>query len=77
MARIGNAYQKQGKHKEAVLHFNKSLSEHRTPEITKKVNEVMKILKEEEKKAYINPEIGAQEKEKGNLAFKEGKESRS
>lgn len=34
-----------------------------------------KELKEEEAKAYLNPEIAREEKDKGNALFKDGKQN--
>src|SRR6218665_2003637 len=39
-ARVGNAYFKKEDYNNALLYFNKSLSEHRDPEIVKKSQEV-------------------------------------
>jgi hypothetical protein len=57
----------------AKLHFEKSLSEFRSPETKTLLSEVESLLREEQRKAYINPEIAEQEKEKGNEFFRKGK----
>jgi len=45
----------------------------RTREVEKKLKETEKIKKESAERAYINPEISAKEKEKGNALVKEAK----
>lgn len=72
-ARIGSAYIKKDDLEKAKVFFDKSLSEHRSPDIVKKANEVETKIKEKERLAYINPELAIAEKEKGNAAFKDGK----
>ncbi|XP_005093097.1 stress-induced-phosphoprotein 1 [Aplysia californica] len=72
-ARIGTAYVKKDELEQALNYYNKSLSEHRAPDIVKKVQELQQKIKEKERLAYVNPELANLEKEKGNAAFKEGK----
>jgi len=71
-ARIGNCYFKQDKLKEALQFYEKSLSEHRDPDVVKKHKELEKAFKEKERLSYINPEISEQEKAQGNALFKSG-----
>uniref|UniRef100_A0AC35TGC4 Stress-induced-phosphoprotein 1 n=1 Tax=Rhabditophanes sp. KR3021 TaxID=114890 RepID=A0AC35TGC4_9BILA len=72
MARAGNAYWKQGKLNEALQWIEKSLSEFRDPELVKKQKQIISEVKEADRKAYINPELAEEQKQKGNKAFKEG-----
>jgi len=71
-SRMANAYLKQEKLKEAIQYFDKSLSEHRDPEIVKKRAEIEKIFKKQEQLAYINPELSMEEKNKGNECYQKG-----
>ncbi|XP_045447472.1 stress-induced-phosphoprotein 1 [Melitaea cinxia] len=70
--RIGNAYKKMEQWKLAKTYYEKSMSEHRTPEIKTLLSEVEKKIIEEEKKAYVDPVKAEQEKELGNEFFKKG-----
>jgi len=71
-ARAGNAYRKLGDLKNAKVCFEKSLSEHRTPETRSLISDLDKLIKEEERKAYVDPAKAEEEKEKGNELFKKG-----
>lgn len=65
--RIGNAYKKLKNWHNAKAYYEKSMSEHRTPEIKTLLSDIEKKIKEEERKAYIDPAKAEEEKEKGNL----------
>ncbi|XP_077284742.1 stress-induced phosphoprotein 1 [Arctopsyche grandis] len=70
--RIGNAYKKKEEWKLARTYYEKSMSEHRTPEIKTLLSDIEKKIREEERRAYIDPEKAALEKELGNQFFKDG-----
>lgn len=70
--RIGNAHKKMKNYESAKIAYEKSMSEHRTPEIKTLLSQVEKIIKEEERKAYVDPTKSEEEKEKGNELFKKG-----
>ncbi|RXW15996.1 hypothetical protein EST38_g9864 [Candolleomyces aberdarensis] len=70
--RAGTAYQRKGDLENAVKFFNKSLTEHRTPDILNKLKEVEKAKAEADRKAYIDPERSAAAREEGNTKFKAG-----
>jgi len=72
LARSGNVYYKRKDYKQALYYYNKSLSEFRSPDVLKKSQECQKIIKEEERKAYMDPEKANEEKLKGNTAFQKG-----
>ena len=70
--RIGSAYLKKGMPTEAIEYFNKSLAEHRSPEILEKLKETEREITAAKKAAYFSPEISDSEREKGNELFKKG-----
>lgn len=70
--RIGHAYKKMGNWQQAKVYYEKSMSEHRTPEIKTLLSEIDKIIKEEQRKAYIDPVKAEEEKELGNQKYKDG-----
>ncbi|KAK3093252.1 hypothetical protein FSP39_013281, partial [Pinctada imbricata] len=71
--RMGKAYLKKNDDNNALTYLNKSLSEHRTADVAKLINEIQKRIKEKERLEYLNPEIALEEKTKGNELFQSGK----
>jgi len=69
--RIGTSYEKLGKLPEAIDNYQRSLTEHRTPEILTKLRAAEKAQIKAEKEALINPEEAEKARELGNQKFKE------
>ncbi|KAG8778512.1 Hsp90 cochaperone, partial [Serendipita sp. 398] len=72
LGRIGSSYLKKEDYDNAIKYFQKSLSEHRTPDILNKLRDTEKIKKVEETRKYINPELAEKAREEGNAKFKAG-----
>ncbi|KAJ3808899.1 activator of Hsp70 and Hsp90 chaperone [Lentinula lateritia] len=70
--RVGFSYQRKGDLPSAIKYYEKSLTEHRTPDILNKLREAEKIKADAERKAYIDPEKSAIAREEGNVYFKAG-----
>lgn len=71
-SRMASAYFKKDDLEQAKTYYQKSLSEHRTPDTLSKLSEVEKVLKERELRAYIDPEKSLQQKTLGNECFQNG-----
>jgi len=72
LARIGNAYLKQDRMKDALHYFDKSVSEFRDPQVLKIQKDLERKVKEADRQAYINPDLAMEEKNKGNEAYQKG-----
>ena len=70
--RIGSAYQRKGDLDAAIRFFNKSLTEHRTPDILNKLRDAEKEKAAKEATAYIDPALSEKAREEGNALFKKG-----
>lgn len=70
--RIGTAYQKLDNLEQAIFYFQKSLTEHRTPDILNRLRSVEKDQRERAKAAYIDPAKAEEERNRGNTLYKEG-----
>lgn len=70
-ARIGSAYEKMGNMALAVENYNRSLTEHRTPDVLNKLRAAERANFEASKKAYIDPAKAEEAREDGNKKFKE------
>lgn len=56
----------------AKVYFEKSMSEHRTPEVKTIISDLEKKIREDEIKAYTDPTKAEEAKEKGNELFNKG-----
>jgi len=70
-ARIGTAYEKLGDLTAAIENYQKSLTEHRTPEVVNKLRAAEKNKIESARLAYIDPVKAEEAREEGNTKFKE------
>ena len=70
-ARIGSAYEKLGDFAQAIDFYNKSLREHRTPDVVNKLRATERNKIEAARKAYIDPVKAEEAREEGNKKFKE------
>lgn len=70
-ARIGTAYERKGDIAQAVENYNRSLTEHRTPDVLNKLRAAEKSKNEAAKTAYIDPAKADEARESGNKKFKE------
>ncbi|KAI1149541.1 hypothetical protein F4825DRAFT_49317 [Nemania diffusa] len=69
--RIGSAYEKLGDLALAVENYQKSLTEHRTPDTVNKLRAAERKKLEAAKTAYIDPAKAEEAREDGNKKFKE------
>ena len=70
--RIGTAYHKMDNLPAAITHFEKSLTEHRTPEVLGKLRQAEKEQRDRAREAYIDPAKAEEERNRGNTLYKEG-----
>ncbi|KAK0467907.1 activator of Hsp70 and Hsp90 chaperone [Desarmillaria tabescens] len=70
--RTGTAYSKKGDLPSAIKFYEKSLTEHRTPDILNKLREAERAKAEMDRQAYIDPEKSHIAREEGNNQFKSG-----
>jgi stress-induced-phosphoprotein 1 len=70
-ARVGSSYEKMGDLAKAITNYQKSLTEHRTPEVLAKFKAAEKAKITAEKNAYIDPEKGEEARQLGAEKFKE------
>ncbi|CCG24152.1 Sti1 protein [Candida orthopsilosis Co 90-125] len=71
-ARLGNTYLKKDDLEQAVKYFDKSLTEHRTPDVLNKLRSAQREIKTREAKAYINPEKAEEARLEGKEYFTKG-----
>ncbi|KAI1259912.1 hypothetical protein F5Y18DRAFT_281789 [Xylariaceae sp. FL1019] len=70
-ARIGSAYEKMGDLALAIENYQKSLTEHRTPDTVNKLRAAERKKLDDAKEAYVDPAKAEEAREEGNKKFKE------
>ncbi|OAP56294.1 hypothetical protein AYL99_09473 [Fonsecaea erecta] len=70
--RIGSAYEKMGDLPKALINYQKSLTEHRTPDILAKFKAAEKAQIKAERDAYVDPEKAEEARLLGAEKFKNG-----
>merc|ERR1712196_104219 len=75
--RMGKAKMKQGDLEGALEEFNNAQVEHRDKATERLVKNLEMDIKKKKREAYIDPAKALEEKEKGNVKFREGKFSES
>lgn len=71
-SRCALAYKEMKEYEQAKQYYEKSLSEHRTPETKLALSAIEKLFKEETERAYRDPEKAEEERTRGNELFKKG-----
>jgi stress-induced-phosphoprotein 1 len=72
LGRIGYSYQKKDDLATAIKYYEKSLTEHRTPDILNKLRDVEKQKADADRLAYIDKDKSGEAREEGNTLFKNG-----
>lgn len=72
LGRVGTAYSRKGDLDSAIKYYNKSLTEHRTPDILTKLREAERVQADAARLAYIDPVKASEAREEGNALFKAG-----
>ncbi|EPX70975.1 chaperone activator Sti1 [Schizosaccharomyces octosporus yFS286] len=72
LGRLGTTYQKRGDLANAIEYFQRSLTEHRSPDILTKLKEVEKLKEKIDRESYIDPAKADEARAKGNDLFKAG-----
>ena len=71
-ARIGNVHFKRKNYEEAINFYQQSLAEHKIPDNAKKLQQAKRILEEQKKKEYLDPDKAEAARQEGNEHFKQG-----
>ncbi|EPY50621.1 chaperone activator Sti1 [Schizosaccharomyces cryophilus OY26] len=72
LGRLGTTYQKRGDLATAIEYYQRSLTEHRSPDTLTKLKDVEKLKEKQDRESYINPDKADEARSKGNDLFKSG-----